>query len=133
MIRSAPFFCIESCLAVVFLTGCAVPATRVAVPTESMRDALQQARAARATEPANELPLRRPVRSASPPGAPRPILAPPDVRMAYLYEWVDNEGNKHFGTWVAIPLAGFDWVMTDGSNPPLGRAAGDAVDSEPPQ
>jgi hypothetical protein len=36
--------------------------------------------------------------------------------MAYLYEWVDAEGNKHFGGWVAIPLAGFDWVMTDGSN-----------------
>jgi hypothetical protein len=101
------------------LTGCALPATQVTVPTESMQDALQQARGAARAEVANEPPLRRPARSASPPGAPEPMFAQPDVRMAYLYEWVDVEGNKHFGGWVAIPLGGFDWVMSDGSNPPL--------------
>jgi hypothetical protein len=53
---------------------------------------------------------------ASAPGdAPRPLLAAPDVRMAYLYEWIDESGNRHFGGWVAIPLGGFDWVMGDGS------------------
>jgi hypothetical protein len=54
--------------------------------------------------------------------------------MAYLYEWVDGEGNKHFGGWVAIPLTGFDWVMTDGSNMRLdGRPGEDGLDPEPPR
>jgi hypothetical protein len=110
---------IECLLVSTFLAGCAIPATKVSVPTESMREALQQARGVRRVEPANEMPLRHHMRSTAPPGAPLPKLAPPDIRMAYLYEWVDAEGNKHFGGWVAIPLAGFDWVMTDGSNSPL--------------
>ncbi|HEX7157362.1 MAG TPA: hypothetical protein VF229_09130, partial [Burkholderiaceae bacterium] len=62
-----------------------------------------------------------------PPGAPRPLLTAPDVRMAYLYEWVDAEGNRHFGGWVAIPLRGFDWVMSDGSRGALDGARGDAA------
>jgi hypothetical protein len=103
-------------LAGLLVCGCAIPATRVAVPTESMHEALQQARSIHRLEPNLEVPLHRSALSAGPPGAPRPVLAPPDIRMAYLYEWVDAEGNKHFGGWVAIPLAGFDWVMTDGSN-----------------
>ena len=131
MTRSASIRSIESLLASALLAGCAIPATQVVVPTESMRDALQQARSARRTEPVNEVPLRRPIRSAAPPGAPQPMLAPPDVRMAYLYERVDAEGNKHFGSWVAIPLAGFDWVMIDGSNPPLSPGT-DAAGSGPP-
>ena len=81
----------------------------------------------------NEVPLRRRARSTAPPGAPQPVLAPPDIRMAYLYEWVDSEGNKHFGGWVAIPLVGFDWAMTDGSNPPLSPPSAHAAELEPPQ
>jgi len=125
--RSIGLFC--ACL----LAGCAIPATQVAVPTESMREALQQARASRREEGSNDAPQRRPLRSAAPPGAPQPVLTPPDVRMAYLYEWIDAEGNKHFGGWVAIPLGGFDWVMTDGSNVPLNRAAKAAGESDPPR
>jgi hypothetical protein len=113
------------------LAGCAVPATQVTVATESMPEALQQARRAARVEAVNDLPLRRPARSVSPPGAPEPMFAQPDVRMAYLYEWVDAEGNKHFGGWVAIPLAGFDWVMSDGSNPPLGPRSGPARTDQP--
>lgn len=117
--RSASIHSIEWLLASALLAGCAIPATQVAVPTESMRDALQQARGARRIELANDTPLRHQMRSTAPPGAPQPMLAPPDIRMAYLYEWIDGEGNKHFGGWVAIPLAGFDWVMTDGSSSEL--------------
>lgn len=124
---------IESLLTSVLLASCAIPATELAVPTESMRDALQQARSAHRAESVNEVPLRRPMRSTSPPGAPRPVLAPPDIRMAYLYEWVDTEGNKHFGGWVAIPLVGFDWAMTDGSNPPLSPPRANAAESESPR
>jgi len=93
-----------------------------------MREALEQARSGPRAEPANEAPLRRSLRSSAPPGAPQPLLAPPDVRMAYLYEWVDSEGNKHFGGWVAIPLAGFDWVMSDGSSSQIGHPKTTATD-----
>jgi hypothetical protein len=102
--------------------GCAVPATQVEVPTQSMREALETARAARPTAPASETAGRRALRTPSPPGAPSPLLAAPDVRMAYLYDWIDREGNQHFGGWVAIPLAGFDWILNDGSAAPLGPA-----------
>jgi hypothetical protein len=119
-------------LAGLLLAGCAIPSTQVSVPTESMRDALQQARSAHRAEPVNEMPLpRRPARLAAPPGAPQPMVAPPDVRMAYLYEWVDAEGNKHFGGWVAIPLSGFDWVMTDGSTAQMGLPSPNTTESGP--
>jgi len=98
-------------MAVGLLAACAIPATQVQVPTQSMHEALEQARASHAAGPPPEDQIRRGTRAAAPPGAPRPQLATPDVRMAYLYEWIDGEGNQHFGTWVAIPLAGFDWVL----------------------
>jgi hypothetical protein len=53
--------------------------------------------------------------------------------MAYLYEWIDAEGNKHFGGWVAIPLVGFNWVMTDGSNAPLRHSGVDARQPQMPR
>jgi hypothetical protein len=102
-------------LAATCLAGCAVPATQVKVPTMPMRDALELSRATVAAAPpprADSLPHL--VAANIPEGAPRPLLSAPDVRLAYLYEWVDGEGNKHFGEWVAIPVAGFDWVMSDG-------------------
>jgi hypothetical protein len=107
------------------LHGCAMPATDVQVPTRSMRESLEQARAGSkppASAPPSGAPdagARRTVQATSPPGAPRATLAAPEIRMAYLYDWIDREGNQHFGTWVAIPLAGFDWLMNDGSVAPL--------------
>jgi len=104
--------------AVALLGACAHPATDTVVPSMPMRSALEQARAdasafwgARdgAQPPAPERPA----------GTPRAMIRAPEVRLAYLYEWIDAEGNKHFGEWVAIPITGFDWVMTDGSRPPL--------------
>jgi hypothetical protein len=108
-------------VAAAFLADCATPATQVMIPTESMDTALEHARGTPRADAPSELPARRPIRFTSPPGAPEPMFVPPDVRMAYLYEWVDTEGNKHFGGWVAIPLAGFDWLMLDGSTAPLGH------------
>jgi hypothetical protein len=108
------------------LTGCAVPASRVAVPTESMQEALKQARDTQQADLTSEVPLRRVPRFPSPPGAPKPVLAPPDVRMAYFYEWVDSENNKHFGGWVGIPLTGYDWIMKDVPNPNIAHPGSDA-------
>lgn len=97
------------------LCACAVPATQVEVPTMSMRNALDLARQPSPSAPAPPDPVPRLAPAPIPKGAPRPMLSSPDVRLAYLYEWVDAEGNKHFGEWVAIPVAGFDWIMSDGA------------------
>lgn len=99
------------------LCACAVPATQVQVPTKSMREALEQSRTPRS--PVTAIP--EPIRSA-PPGAPRPNLSTPEVRMAYLYDWVDREGNQHFGSWVAIALSGYDWILGPGSRSPASGA-----------
>lgn len=99
------------------LAACAVPATQVDVPTQSMRKALEQSRSERPKVMLPEPPATAgaakdpPQHVSGAAGPPRPQLATPDVRMAYLYDWVDHEGNQHFGSWVAIPLSGFDWVL----------------------
>lgn len=113
----------------VILGACAAPATEVTVPTMPMRDALELAREqgprpAPRTESAPHL-----VAANIPQGAPRPLLSAPDVRLAYLYEWIDGEGNKHFGEWVAIPVAGFDWIMTDGARRPMEGSMGQRAPS----
>jgi hypothetical protein len=107
------------------LGACAVPATDVKVATMPMRSALDLTRepASAGIEPRRE-GMPHLVAANIPAGAPRPLLSTPDVRLAYLYEWVDAEGNKHFGEWVAIPVSGFDWIMSDGLRKPIdGRGA----------
>jgi len=118
-----------ACSIAVLLAACATPATEVHVDTMSMHDALDRSRAAA------RLPL--PGRSPAPPPrpssqAPQPILSAPDIRLAYLYEWIDAEGNKHFGSWVAIPVSGYDWVMLDGSSPPIKGPGGAAAAAHKP-
>jgi len=101
------------------LVACAVPATEVAVSTMPMKQALEISRSdsPRAPVPRPEIaPLER---RSLPPAIPGTILSTPDVRLAYLYEWVDAEGNRHYGEWVAIPVASSHWVMSDGSQAPI--------------
>jgi hypothetical protein len=105
------------------LCGCAIPATEVNVPTMPMRQALDLSRSEGNSPPGTQKAAPR-LRSANPPpGAAQPLLSTPEVRLAYVYEWVDPEGNKHFGEWVAIPIAGFDWIMNDGTHAPLDPSA----------
>lgn len=106
---------------VVLLTSCAVPATKVSVPTMSMGQALQQARrdSLRNLATAPVIPPRLgdgvagvtiSQSTISRFAIPRPAVRPPDIRMAFLYSWVDSEHNKHFGSWVAIPVSDFAWA-----------------------
>jgi hypothetical protein len=97
------------------LLACATPATEVRVPTMSMHQALDASQAS--VSQFRSLPEPVPALSSAPlpPGAQRPLLSTPDIRLAYLYEWVDGDGNRHFGEWVAIPVSGFHWIMNDGS------------------
>lgn len=103
------------------LSACAQPATDVQVATMPMHAALEQARTAALPGPPRAAQPPRP--AGMPRGAAQGLLSAPDVRLAYLYEWIDAEGNKHFGEWVAIPIAGFDWIMNDGSLAPVDNAA----------
>jgi hypothetical protein len=110
--------------AAALLGACAVPATRVEVPTLPMRAALDLARQTAAPAPLRTQAGPRLVATAQPQGSQRPLLSTPDVRLAYLYEWVDTEGNKHFGEWVAIAVAGFDWIMNDGAHEAMDGSSG---------
>jgi len=111
----------------VITSGCAVPATEVAVDTMSMRSALEVARA----DANNNIVIKRdtvpPEKRVLPPALQGSILGTPDVRLAYLYESIDAEGNKHYGEWVAIPLSGSRWVMSDGSQAPIDPNAGESA------
>lgn len=113
------------------LGGCAAtPATDVKVPTMSMEQAFAASRATTAGAPAS--PESRIVRAVVAPGRPAPVVVPPDIRLAYVYEWIDAEGNLHYPGWVAIQVEGFKWVMPEAgavpmdgsvSRPPVARKA----------
>lgn len=125
MILSASFrarFCAAA--AAYALSACAVPATEVEVATMPMRTALDLTRPnlPLGTQSGGGLP--RLIEPTLPKGAERPLLSTPDVRLAYLYEWIDSEGNKHFGEWVAILVTGFDWIMSDGTHETMVKSAG---------
>lgn len=97
--------------AVTILSGCATPANEISVPTMSMDKAYAESKAAQsASQPA---PESRIVRALISPGRPAPLIIPPDVRLAWAYEWIDTEGNMHYPGWIAIQVDTFKWVMPD--------------------
>ena len=132
-ISRSTFLCVTAAL----VAGCATPATEVKVPTMSMEQAYAASRSAQAA--AQGTPDSRIVRAVVSPGRPAPIVTPPDIRMAYVYEWIDTEGNLHYPGWVAIQVETFKWVMPevgavpmDGSTsrPPLARSSDSAYDKK---
>lgn len=102
-------------LAVLTLAGCATPAVDVKVPTSSMDEAYRDSvgasvgggvgAASRGTARIVETTVR--------PDRPAPIVAAPDIRLAFFYQWVDGEGNLHYPSWVAIPVETFRWVVPE--------------------
>jgi hypothetical protein len=42
---------------------------------------------------------------------PVPAITPPDIRMAYVYSWVDREGTMHFPSWTAVVVRDYQWVV----------------------
>jgi hypothetical protein len=104
---------------VVLVAACAIPATDVAVTTMPMQRALDIAR----SDSAPTLIARQDIapleKRTLPPSVQGAILSTPDVRLAYVYEWVDADGNRHYGEWVAIPVASSHWVMSDGTHAPI--------------
>ncbi len=109
------------------LAGCAAtPATEVKVETMSMDKAYAAARGAQAAADTSGQETRI-VRALVSPGRPAPIVLPPDIRMGYVYEWIDTEGNMHYPGWVAIQVEAFKWVM-----PEIGAVPMDGSVSRPP-
>lgn len=115
----------------VALSGCATPATEVKVKTMSMDAAYQKAQGVSElgmlakSYGAVEKPVYRPAPSIG-------IVSAPDIRMVYVMPWVDNENNKHFGEWIAIPVHGYRWVMSDGAPIPIrqGTVSGELPPTE---
>jgi len=107
------------------IAGCATPASDVRVPTMPMRDALAKARtqplatAGAATPAGEQAAALSTIPADGPIAVPRPALAAPDVRLAWLFDWVDAEGNRHYGSWVAIPVTSARWILSDGATVPI--------------
>jgi hypothetical protein len=112
-----------SALGLAALAGCATPAVNVKVPTATMDQAyrasvsgLGGAPALPATPPAATRIVETTIR----PDRPSPIVAAPDIRLAFFYQWIDGDGNMHYPSWVAIPVESFRWVVPDlGGTAPL--------------
>lgn len=96
------------------LAGCATPAVDVKVPTAPMEEAYRTSVGAGATVAgALARSSARIVETTIRPDRPAPIVAAPDIRLAFFYQWVDAEGNLHYPSWVAIPVETFRWVVPE--------------------
>lgn len=114
-------------LAGLISTGCATPATEVIVPTMSMDAALTESRAAQSQTQISK-PQARIVRAVINPDRPAPLVSAPDVRLAYVFEWTDSQGNLHYPGWVAIPVDTFKWIIPDvGAVPMDGSVANSPI------
>jgi hypothetical protein len=93
------------------LAGCATPAVNVKVPTMPMEQAYR-------ASVQGGVPLAPPagariVETTVRPDRPAPVVAAPDIRLAFFYQWVDADGNLHYPSWVAIPVETFRWVLPE--------------------
>lgn len=99
-------------LATCALAHCADDPGEIHVETVSMQDALDRSHPA---EEAISVELTRHEPPNSPAGAVS--IESTEGRMAWLYDWVDEAGNRHFGHWVAIPLAEPRWNRDEAHAP----------------
>jgi hypothetical protein len=107
------------------LQACATPSTDVKIPTLSMADANRQSSSG-ADAAASVLPRiseARLVQSVVNADRPVPVLTPPDVRLAYVYSWVDADGTVHYPSWTAIAVKDFQWVIPGLGTVPMNGTA----------
>ena len=102
------------------LTGCAAPASQIKVPTQSMEDAWKAT--PMQVDRASDAQAGRLVGAVLRQEQPLPVVSAPDIRMAFFYPAQDAEGNMHYGSWVAIPVDTFKWLMPEGARLPMGPA-----------
>jgi hypothetical protein len=107
--------CLMATMAISMITGCATPATQVQVTTLSMHDALA-ADKPRPRDPVTDTAHLSSLQTATAPAsAPAAPFRTPEVHLAYVFDWIDDAGFRHFGQWVAMPIGSFQWVMNEGT------------------
>lgn len=109
------------------LSACATPPTEVMVPTQSMQDAYRSSRGAQDTSTFKT--ESRIVQSVVTSDRPVPVITPPDIRMAYVYAWVDSDGTVHYPSWTGIAVKDFQWVIPALGNAPMNGS----IQQQPPQ
>lgn len=97
------------------LAGCASSATQVKVPTKSMEEAWKATSTDRGAEAAEGRLDGAVLRQEQ----PLPVVSAPDIRMAFIFPATDAEGNMHYGSWVALPIDTFKWIMPEGVKAPM--------------
>jgi len=99
------------------LSGCATSANEVKVPTKSMEEAWKATSSTpeRAIDPTAGRLVGAVLRQ----DQPLPIVSAPDIRMAYIFAGPDGEGNMNYGSWVALPIDSFKWIMPEGGKTPM--------------
>jgi len=102
------------------LAGCATTAAQVKVPTTSMEDAWKAT--SKETDKLPDAPAGRLVGAVLRQEQPLPVVSAPDIRMAYIFAAPDAEGNMHYGSWVALPIDTFKWLMPEGARMPMAPA-----------
>lgn len=103
----------------VVLTGCATSAAEIKVPTISMEEAWK---ATPNQSPRTGEAQGRLVGAVLRQEQPLPVVSAPDIRMAYIFSAPDAEGNMHYGSWVALPIDTFKWLMPEGARLPMAPA-----------
>jgi len=99
----------------IVLAGCATSATEIKVPTKSMEEAWKSTAPDRGAEGAQGRVVGAVLRQEQ----PLPVVSAPDIRMAYVFPATDAEGNMHYGSWVALPIDTFKWIMPEGVKAPM--------------
>lgn len=110
-------FTISITLISAMVAGCASTAADVKVPTMSMQQAWSSS--GTATLDSSQQVSGRTINALVRQDQPLPIVSAPDIRMAYIYQSTDAEGNMHYGSWVAIPVSSFKWLMPEGAAMPM--------------
>jgi hypothetical protein len=105
------------------LCACATPATDIQIPTKSMNDAYQDSRSGGTASGLPKAPDNRLVQAIVNSERPVPVLTPPDVRLAYVYSWVDADGTVHYPSWTAIAVKDFQWVIPGLGTVPMNGTA----------
>lgn len=98
-------------LACFTLVACGTPPLEVKVPTQSMQDAYRASSGGFIGSSADAKVESRIIRSVVTSDRPVPVVTPPDIRMAYVYAWVDSDGTVHYPSWTGIAVKDFQWVI----------------------
>ena len=113
------------CLGAAALGACAHPATDIKVDTMSMQQALASTQPAWQIQAAT-LGSGGAARADAVPDA-SPWVTAPTIALAYVYNWIDVQGNRHLGEWVAMAIQGFDWNPEAGQPHPRGGSNNPAI------